>query len=49
MTYHSAKGLQFETVILPFYEGTNDKETQKARYVAMTRSIDSYICNVCRK
>ena len=30
MTYHSAKGLQFETVILPFYEGANDKEKQKA-------------------
>ena len=38
MTYHSAKGLQFETVILPFYEGANDKETQKALYVAMTRT-----------
>jgi superfamily I DNA/RNA helicase len=38
MTYHSAKGLQFETVILPFYEGTNDKEIQKALYVAMTRT-----------
>lgn len=38
MTYHSAKGLQFETVILPFYEGANDKETQKALYAAMTRT-----------
>lgn len=38
MTYHSAKGLQFETVILPFYEGANDKESQKALYVAMTRT-----------
>lgn len=38
MTYHSAKGLQFETVILPFYEGVNDKETQKTLYVAMTRT-----------
>lgn len=38
MTYHSAKGLQFETVILPFYEGANDKETQKSLYVAMTRT-----------
>lgn len=38
MTYHSAKGLQFETVILPFYEGAKDKESQKALYVAMTRT-----------
>lgn len=38
MTYHSAKGLQFETVILPFYEGTKDKDAQKALYVAMTRT-----------
>lgn len=38
MTYHSAKGLQFETVILPFYEGARDKESRKALYVAMTRT-----------
>jgi superfamily I DNA/RNA helicase len=38
MTYHSAKGLQFETVILPFYEGATDTEAQKALYVAMTRT-----------
>ena len=38
MTYHSAKGLQFETVILPFYEGARDKDSQKALYVAMTRT-----------
>ncbi len=38
MTYHSAKGLQFETVILPFYEGATDNETRKALYVAMTRT-----------
>ena len=38
MTYHSAKGLQFETVFLPFYEGAKDVETRKALYVAMTRT-----------
>ena len=38
MTYHSAKGLQFETVFLPFYEGASDKESRKALYVAMTRT-----------
>ena len=38
MTYHSAKGLQFETVILPFYKGAKDREKRKALYVAMTRT-----------
>lgn len=38
MTYHSAKGLQFETVILPYYEGAADVEARKALYVAMTRT-----------
>lgn len=38
MTYHSAKGLQFETVILPFYEGATDKDLRKPLYVAMTRT-----------
>ena len=38
MTYHSAKGLQFETVILPFYEGAEGRERRKALYVAMTRT-----------
>ena len=38
MTYHSAKGRQFETVFLPFYEGGTDKEARKALYVAMTRT-----------
>lgn len=43
MTYHSAKGLQFETVFLPcISELTNDEERresdQKALYVAMTRT-----------
>lgn len=38
MTYHSAKGLQFEAVFLPFYEGATDKEMRKALYVAMTRT-----------
>lgn len=38
MTYHSAKGLQFETVILPFYVGATAKDSRKALYVAMTRT-----------
>ena len=38
MTYHSAKGLQFETVILPFYQGANNLDERKALYVAMTRT-----------
>ena len=38
MTYHSAKGLQFETVILPFYVGATGKDARKALYVAMTRT-----------
>lgn len=39
MTYHSAKGLQFDIVILPGYNGTDDTESQKALYVAMTRTM----------
>ena len=38
MTYHSAKGLQFETVILPFYIGAKNVDEKKALYVAMTRT-----------
>lgn len=38
MTYHSAKGLQFETVMLPFYHGAKSVEDKKALYVAMTRT-----------
>ena len=38
MTYHSAKGLQFETVILPFYHGANNLDEKKSLYVAMTRT-----------
>jgi superfamily I DNA/RNA helicase len=38
MTYHSAKGLQFETVIIPFFEGAKDKYWRKVLYVAMTRT-----------
>ena len=38
MTYHSAKGLQFDVVILPMYVGAFDNESKKALYVAMTRS-----------
>ena len=39
MTYHSAKGLQFDMVILPLYNGANDEESKKALYVAMTRTM----------
>lgn len=39
LTYHSAKGLQFDMVILPFYNGANDDESKKALYVAMTRTM----------
>ena len=40
MTYHSAKGLQFETVFLPMIEDFNDdgNSSRKALYVAMTRT-----------
>lgn len=40
MTYHSAKGLQFETVFIPFIEDfIEDRDkNQKALYVAMTRT-----------
>lgn len=39
MTYHSAKGLQFDIVIIPMFEGANNEETRKALYVAMTRTM----------
>ncbi|WP_288315798.1 3'-5' exonuclease [uncultured Mediterranea sp.] len=39
MTYHSAKGLQFDIVVLPQYNGANDVESKKALYVAMTRTM----------
>ena len=38
MTYHSAKGLQFETVIIPFFKGARNTDEKKALYVAMTRT-----------
>lgn len=43
MTYHSAKGLQFEAVFLPCLEGYNgsNEDAQKALYVAMTRTYRS--------
>ena len=37
LTYHSAKGLQFETVFIPFLESA-DMSKRKALYVAMTRT-----------
>ena len=44
MTYHSAKGLQFETVFIPFIEDfvEDGDSNQKALYVAMTRTY----CNL---
>jgi hypothetical protein len=39
MTYYSAKGLQFETVFLPYIENFSGQESdRKALYVAMTRT-----------
>lgn len=40
MTYHSAKGLQFESVFLPFLGTVQEEEDsrRKALYVAMTRT-----------
>lgn len=41
MTYHSAKGLQFETIILPWLEVFNDDingSRRKSLYTAMTRT-----------
>lgn len=37
LTYHSAKGLQFETVFIPFLEDA-DMSKRKQLYVAMTRT-----------
>lgn len=41
MTYHSAKGLQFDVVILPMYEGAASDDSRKSLYVAMTRTMHS--------
>lgn len=38
MTFHSAKGLQFETVFIPDCTITGTDDDKKALYVAMTRS-----------
>lgn len=38
MTYHSAKGLQFETVFLPGVDEKTEDSERKALYVAMTRT-----------
>lgn len=45
MTYHSAKGLQFQTVFLPYIEDFSGNESdRKALYVAMTRTYrDLYV------
>lgn len=39
MTYHSAKGLQFDVVILPQFTDATDVDTRKSVYVAMTRTM----------
>ncbi|MCR5814783.1 MAG: ATP-binding domain-containing protein [Desulfovibrio sp.] len=39
MTYHSAKGLQFQTVIIPSYKGAQEEILRKPLYVAMTRTF----------
>ena len=41
MTCHSAKGLQFDLVIIPFFVGATDDEAKKTLYVAMTRAMHS--------
>lgn len=38
MTYHSAKGLQFGTVIIPMFDGATSNDRRKSLYVAMTRT-----------
>ena len=38
MTYHSAKGLQFESVFLPAVMSPTNKDESRALYVAMTRT-----------
>ena len=44
MTYHSAKGLQFQTVFLPAVVQPSTPVLQKALYVAMTRTYrDLYV------
>ena len=40
MTYHSAKGLQFETVFIPCCEFSDEKK-RKPLYVAMTRASEN--------
>lgn len=50
MTYHSAKGLQFGTVILPDIEPLNPQRMesdQKALYVAMTRTYQNLYVMYC--
>ena len=46
MNYHSAKGLQFDIVILPQYNGAFNEDSKKALYVAMTRTMHKlYVLN----
>lgn len=48
MTYHSAKGLQFETVFLPYIEDFSGQENdRKALYVAMTRTYRNLYVMYC--
>jgi superfamily I DNA/RNA helicase len=41
MTYHSAKGLQFDVVILPLFKGMTSDNDRRKLYVAMTRTMGS--------
>lgn len=47
MTYHSAKGLQFDIVILPWFKGVTSNDERKALYVAMTRTQAQLIVTYC--
>lgn len=48
MTYHSAKGLQFETVYLPYIENfSGEEKDRKALYVAMTRTYRNLYVMYC--
>lgn len=49
MTYHSAKGLQFDMVILPWFKGATSIDERKALYVAMTRTQSQLIITYSNK
>lgn len=47
MTYHSAKGLQFETVFLPYVTNCSSDDDKKSLYVAMTRTYRNLYVMYC--